>query len=472
MRQEPILWWIRRDFRLAENPALTAAVASGLPVIPVFLFDEVAEALPASPAWRTGLGLGMLSDALEGCGSRLILRRGPALQVLSMLASETGAKAVYWNRLYDSDAQARDTRVKAGLKEAGIGAQSFAAHVLHEPWTVKTGQGGYYRVYSPFWRAVKDRPVAPAEPAPSRISAPEIWPHSDKIADWDLARAMGRGARVVHPHLLLGESAARTRLDEFLAGPVRGYRSDRNRLDRDGTSRLSEPLTYGEIGPRTVWHGGMAALNAGLPGAETFLKELVWRDFAHHLVFHTPHITTKNWREGWDSFPWSSAETADVLAWKQGRTGVQVVDAAMREMYVTGRMHNRARMLVASYLTKHMMTHWRLGQAWFADCLVDWDPASNAMGWQWTAGSGPDAAPYFRIFNPETQAEKFDPDGRYRQRWLAELPGPASDDALSFFAAIPQSWNLSSDLPYPSQPIVALGEGRKRALAAYEARQF
>ena len=431
MAKAPAIWWIRRDFRLAENPALTAAVASGGPVLPLFILDEVAQAMPTAPSWRMGQGLEVLARTLAERGSRLITRQGPALQVLTDLIDETGAGAVHWNRLYDPEAIARDKAVKTGLKDRGIAALSHAAHVLHEPWTVTTGQGGFYRVYSPMWKAVKHRDVPQPEPAPATLPAPEVWPASTPI---EMGRGMDRGAAVLRPHLLLGEAAAATRLAAFLAGPVESYGTDRDRLDMDATSRLSEPLSYGEIGPRTIWHAGIAAMEQGAAGAEKFLKELVWRDFAHHLVYHTPHITRANWREGWDSFPWSEDEDAQVLAWKQGRTGVEVIDAAMREMYVTGRMHNRARMLVASYLTKHMMKHWRIGMDWFADCLVDWDPASNAMGWQWTAGSGPDAAPYFRIFNPETQAEKFDPGGWYARRWIAELARATAGDCAEFLS--------------------------------------
>lgn len=469
MTRTPVIWWVRRDFRLAENPALSAALASGAPIIPVFLCDELVSAMPTAPAWRMRLGLEALDARLQGLGSRVVQRAGPALETLTALVRETGAEAVHWNRLYDPEAVARDTGVKAGLTELGLRAESHAGHVLHEPWTVATGQGGYYKVYSPFWRAVKDREVPPPEPAPDTLPGPEVWPESTPVA---FGAGMQRGAAVVRPHLLLGEAAAADRLQAFLEGLVESYGTDRDRMDMDATSRLSEPLAYGEIGPRTIWHAGRAAMARGAAGAETFLKELVWRDFAHHLVFHTPHITTQSWREGWDNFPWSDDDGAAVLAWKQGRTGVEVIDAAMREMYVTGRMHNRARMLVASYLTKHMMTHWRIGQTWFAECLVDWDPASNAMGWQWTAGSGPDAAPYFRVFNPETQAQKFDPKGIYRRRWVAELPGPPQQTALSYFDAVPRAWGLSAAQGYPSEPIVGLKAGRERALAAYGARGF
>ena len=284
---------------------------------------------------------------------------------------------------------------------------------------------------------------------------------------------MDRGAAVVAPHCQIGEAAATARLARFLDGPIASYDAARDRLDQDGTSGLSENLTHGEISARQCWHAGRRAMAEGKAGAETFLKELIWRDFAYHLVYHTPHITTGNWRPEWDGFGWNTdPDHPHVQAWMRGRTGMAVVDAAMREMYVTGRMHNRARMLVASYLTKHLLTHWKIGMDWFAQCLVDWDPASNAMGWQWSAGSGPDATPYFRVFNPETQAEKFDPLGRYRRAWVAELSRHAPPTAESYFAAIPRSWAMGPGDAYPAQPIVDAASGRRRALNAYENRGF
>ncbi len=463
----PILCWLRRDLRLADNPLLHTAAESGRPVIPVFIHDEVVEALGTAPKWRVGRGLAVLADALEGIGSRLVMRRGPALGVLRALIAESGAGAVWWGRQYDPAAIARDRDVKAALKADGIDARSFAGHLLHEPWTVETGQGGYYKVYTPFWRAVKDRDVPAPEPAPARLPAPERWPDSDALADWRLGAAMDRGAPVVGTYARVGEAAARDRLDSFICGRVARYKARRDMLAEDATSNLSEHLTLGEIGARTVWRAAMAARADGAAGAETFAQELVWRDFAWHLAWHTPHITERNWRSEWADFPWRD-DNADAERWRQGRTGVAVVDAAMREMYVTGRMHNRARMIVASYLTKHLLTHWKIGLDWFADCLIDWDPASNALGWQWAAGSGPDAAPYFRIFNPETQAQKFDPDAAYRRRWVAELSDTPPATALSYFDAIPRSWGLAPDAAYP-EPAIGLKAGRERALAAYHA---
>ncbi len=469
MTDAPLILWFRRDLRLDDHPMLQAALATGRPLIPLFILDPETEAQGAAPKWRLGLSVAAFAAALETLGSRLVLRRGAALDVLAALVAETGATAVHWSRLYDPVAVARDTRVKAGLKAAGLEAVSHAGHLLHEPWTVTTGQGGFYRVFTPFWRAVRGVPVAPALAAPSRIPVPDLWPASERLGDWRLGAAMNRGAAVVLPYQEVGEAAALDKLARFLAGPVAGYATRRDFAAEAATSGLSENLTYGEIGARRVWHGGWRAMEeAGAAGAETFLKELVWREFAYHLIHHTPHITTASWRPEWDDFAWRG-DSRDAEIWRRGMTGEPFVDAAMREMFVTGRMHNRARMIVGSYLTKHLLTHWKVGADWFAECLTDWDPASNAMGWQWVAGSGPDSAPFFRVFNPATQAEKFDPGAVYRRRFIAELspdPGPA---ALGFFAAAPRSWNLDPKRPYPA-PMIDLAEGRRRALAAYAQR--
>ncbi len=472
MTDRPILYWLRRDLRLSDHPGLAAAAESGRPVVPVFVHDEVVEGLGAAPRFRLGLGLERIAGALEEIGSRLVLRRGDALKTLRALAQETGADTIWWTRAYDPQSVARDRAVKAGLRGDGLEAKSWPGHLLFEPWRVETGQGGYYKVYTPFWRAVKDRDVGAPVPAVSHLRAPAAWPESDALEDWRMGAAMDRGAAVVARHVRVGEAAAQGRLGAFIASGIARYRDRRDLPAEDGTSNLSEPLSLGEISARTCWHAGMRAREEGKVGAETWLKELVWREFAYHLVFHTPRLASDNWREDWAAFPWNEDERrAEVIAWKRGRTGIEFVDAAMREMYVTGRMHNRARMIVASYLTKHLMCHWRIGMDWFAEHLVDWDPASNALGWQWTAGSGPDAAPYFRVFNPDTQAKRFDPDGAYLRRWIAEGQANPPAEALSYFEAVPRHWGLSADRDYPA-PVVALDEGRKRALAAYEARGF
>jgi deoxyribodipyrimidine photo-lyase len=469
MSGRPLILWFRRDLRLGDQPMLAEAVASGRPVVPVFVLDPETEALGAAAKWRLGLAVAAFARALEGIGLKLVLRRGPALAVLEALLGETGAAGVWWSRLYDPEAVARDTGVKAALKSAGHEARSWPGHLLHEPWEVQTGQGGFYRVFTPYWRAVRDRGVAAPAAAPVRAVAPAVWPVSERLEDWRLGAAMRRGAAVVARYQAVGEAAARAKLAAFLAGPVDDYAAARDLPGVAGTSRLSENLTYGEIGIREVWHAGLRARDEGRAGAESFLRELAWREFAYHLMHHSPEITRANWKPEWDSFPWRG-DNPDAERWRQGMTGEPFVDAAMREMYVTGTMHNRARMIAGSYLTKHLMTDWRVGLAWFADCLTDWDPAANAMGWQWVAGSGPDAAPYFRVFNPAGQAEKFDPKGDYRRRFIAELSRNPGPEALAFFEAAPKAWGLDPARRYPA-PVVDLAEGRARALAAYAARK-
>jgi deoxyribodipyrimidine photo-lyase len=472
MSNSPIIMWFRRDLRLSDHAALAAACDTGRPIIPVVIRDRSVDDLGAAPKWRWGLGVEHLSSTLSDKGSRLIFRSGDALTVLRTLIAETGAGAVYWSRLYDPFAVERDSEVKSALKDNGITARSFAGHLIFEPCTVETQTGGYYKVYTPFWKTVKNRDVDAPLSTPRAIPAPDTWPDSEDLTDWALGAAMNRGADVVRPFVQLGEQAAQSRLGAFMASKVAGYDEGRDIPGEDRTSNLSENLALGEISPHQCWHAGIRAREEGKPGAETFLKELVWREFAYHLMHHTPRILDRNWKEDWDAFPWNDdARAAEVWAWKKGRTGIQFVDAAMREMYVTGRMHNRGRMIVASYLTKHLLTHWRIGQAWFEDCLIDWDPASNAMGWQWSAGSGPDATPYFRVFNPVAQLDKFDRDRAYASRWIAEGRRDQHEDALKFFDAIPRHWAMSPEDDYP-EPIVPADEGRKRALSAYENRKF
>jgi deoxyribodipyrimidine photo-lyase len=471
--QAPILVWFRRDLRLSDHAALNAACDTGRPVIPVFLHDPLVDKLGAAPKWRLGLGIGHLDKVLQGRGSRMILRRGEdAVEMLQTLVRQTGATDVYWSRLYDPETIARDSRVKQTLKDAGVSARSFGGHLMFEPWTVETKTGGYYKVYTPFWNTVKSVGVDAPLPAPDAIPAPASWPDSDDLGDWHMGAAMNRGAEVVRPFVQLGEQAAQERLGRFIEAGVAQYKENRDIPGKDGTSNLSENLSLGEISPHQCWHAGQRALQEGKPGAETFLKELVWREFAYHLMHHTPRILDQNWREEWQAFAWNEdPEHDDVLAWKKGRTGIPFVDAAMRELYVTGRMHNRGRMIVASYLTKHLLTHWRIGQHWFEDCLIDWDPAANAMGWQWSAGSGPDATPYFRVFNPETQLDKFDKHRDYANRWIAEGKSNPHKDALKFFDAVPRHWKMTPTDRYPA-PVVSPADGRKRALEAYENRGF
>lgn len=463
------IWWIRRDFRLSDNAALTAAAARGA-VIPVFIRDPLVDALGAAPKWRMEQGLAHLRARIETMGGRVILRSGPPCETLFALASETGAQEVHWSRAYDATAIARDTMVKAALTDKGVSARSHSGHLLVEPWAVQTRQGGFYKVYTPFWRAVRGMDMGRGLPVP-KLRWPAQWPQSEALTTWQMGTAMQRGAEVVAGHALIGEETAEARLVTFVEDRLATYATHRDLPARPACSGLSEPLTYGEISPRRMWTLARQAWEDGAQGGEVFLKEMIWREFAAHLFYHCPDMAQRPFRAGWESFPWrSDPDLPEFRAWQRGRTGVPFVDAAMRELYVTGRMHNRMRMIVASYLTKHLLIDWRLGRAWFEDCLTDWDAASNAMGWQWVAGCGPDAAPYFRIFNPEAQAAKFDSDGVYKRRWLAEGQSAPPETARAFFDAVPRAWQLSPHHP-ASEPLISLKDGRARALAAYEAQR-
>ncbi len=458
----PVIVWFRRDLRLSDNPAVAAALKDGAPIIFLFIRDQIVDDMGACPSWRLGLALDKLGQRIADLGGQLILRRGAPIAVLREVIAQTGAVGLHYCRDYTPQAIARDTDVKADLSTL-VQVTSHNGQLLFEPWTTETGAGSFYKVYTPFWKAVRDRDLDDPTPAPVQIPIPESQPDSETLSDWGFDASMDRGAAVVLKHTHVGEAAAQERLRYFIDNNIGAYKAERDRMDIDATSRLSENLTYGEISPRQMWHAGRQAMQQGAAGAEHFLKEIVWREFAYHLVYHSPHILSSNWREGWDAFPWRD-DNADAEKWRRGETGEPIVDAAMREMYVTGTMHNRSRMIVASYLTKHLMVHWKVGMDWFAECLTDWDPASNAMGWQWVAGCGPDASPFFRVFNPQTQAEKFDPIGVYRARFL----DAAHQEARDFRAASPRSWDLKPD-PRELPPMVDLKEGRERALAAYKA---
>lgn len=482
----PGILWFERDLRLSDHPALTQAIAAGGPVIPLFIFEPLdIEGAGTAFQWRLGKSLLSLQRSIEAIGGQMVFRRGDALEVLETLVDAVDAKHVWKSESRHPNAVKRDVKITARLAKRGVELKNFPGRYLapYEGLSPKTG--GFFKVYTPFWRAFSALPEPETPPPPpTKWPAPPKWPYSENlqhITDDTISRGMHRGAAVLASCAgPVGEAAARRRLETFLDKSVAGYRNNRNRLDFEGVSRLSAYLATGEISPGRVWTATRAAVAAEpekAAGAEIFLKEVVWREFAWNLVVYTPHILERNWRSEWDAFPWRD-DNADAERWRRGETGVDLVDAAMRELYVSGVMHNRARMLVASYLTKHLMTDWRVGEAWFRDCLIDFDPASNAMGWQWTAGCGPDAAPFFRIFNPETQASKFDPELIYRKKWLPERFAQAGlfsarDSALGwrFFDAAPVRWQRSSTAsatpPRPAQ-MISLSEGRSRALSAYQ----
>ena len=426
--------WFRQDLRLADNPALAAAVARGGAVIPVFIWAPEEEGTwppGAASRWWLGRSLMALSSELERRGSRLIVRRGPTAEALKQLVAETGAGAVFWNRRYEPAAVARDKRVKSGLREHGITAESFNGNLLFEPWTIANQAGRPFRVFTAFWRAAMKHPLPPAvDDAPPRLHSPASWPESLVLADLRLEPEID-WAGGLRENWQPGEAGARTLCERF-RGRAAEYEKDRDRPDMAGTSRLSPHLHFGEISPGKIWR------EAANPA---FLRQLVWREFAYHLLFHFPESAEHPLRPEFAQFPWRP-DAKRFRAWSRGQTGYPLVDAGMRELWGTGWMHNRVRMVAASFLVKHLLIGWREGAAWFWDTLVDADLANNTLGWQWVAGCGADAAPYFRIFNPAIQAAKFDPEGAYVRRWAPD----------------------SASLP----PIVDHEEARRRALAALE----
>ncbi len=420
----PIVVWFRRDLRLADNPALEAASSIGVPVIPLYVLDETAGVRPIGGAsrWWLDKSLASLAARLSGLGSPLVLRRGASLATLTELVRQTGAQAVFRNRLYDAASIARDEAIEAALQGLGVECRSFNSALLNEPWEVASGAGSPYRVFTPYWSAAR-RSAGRVTPhaAPRSLTPPTRPVSSEHLDTWGLhptSPDWSPGFADWRP----GEEGAWTRLETFLDGVVDRYAEARDTLGAAATSRLSPHLAFGEIGPRQIWAAAQAAAHrrGSHKGFETFLKELGWREFNHHILFHQPTTVTRNAKPEFDGFPWRD-DPRGLRSWKRGRTGFPIVDAAMRQLWCSGWMHNRARMIAASFLIKDLLIDWRVGETWFWDTLVDADLANNVGGWQWTAGSGADAAPYFRVFNPVLQGEKFDPDGAYVRRWLPEL---------------------------------------------------
>jgi deoxyribodipyrimidine photo-lyase len=406
------LVWLRLDLRLADNPALDAAVARREPVIPVFVYapeEEEPWAPGGASRWWLHRSLAAFERSLVEAGSKLIIRRGPAVEALSALAKETGASAVYFNRRYEPHELARERRV---------GGESFPGNLLFEPGAVLKSDGTPFRVFTAFWNACRRAP-APVEPAgaPRRIPAPARWPKSLNLHDLALEPRIDRTAGL-RETWRPGERGALERLHTFLDGPARTYTTDHDRPGREGTSRLSPHLHFGEISPRQVWHAAYERRPG--PGVEAFVRQLIWREFAHHLLFHFPQTPLEPLRPEFRAFPWRRDERK-WEAWTRGSTGYPLVDAGMRQLWQTGWMHNRVRLVAASFLVKHLLIPWQDGAKWFWDTLVDADLANNTLNWQWVAGCGADAAPFFRVFNPAAQARKFDPDGAYVRRWA---PGP------------------------------------------------
>jgi deoxyribodipyrimidine photo-lyase len=445
----PALVWFRQDLRVSQNPALTAALERHTAVIPVYIWapeEEGAWPPGAASRWWLHQSLASLQQELERRGSRLIIRKGPTAEALRRLLGESGAGAVYWNRRYEPAAVARDREVKSKLRESGLQAESFNGSLLFEPWTIHNSSGQPFQVFTPFWRACANHaPARAPAKAPRRLPSPAEWPHSLPLPGLRLEPAVDwvSGFRELWEP---GEAGARRQLRRFLKEGLAEYPLNRDRPALAGTSRLSPHLHFGEISPREVWDAAMAMTGEHRAACQAWLRQIAWREFAYHLLYHHPESPHQGLRRQFDRFPWRDAPE-HFIAWKRGQTGYPLVDAGMRELWRIGWMHNRVRMLVGSFLVKHLLIGWQDGAAWFWDTLVDADLANNTLGWQWVAGCGADAAPYFRIFNPQLQAAKFDPGGDYVRRWVpevntAEYPRPivdhaeARDRALAAFASI------------------------------------
>ncbi|MFC3099306.1 deoxyribodipyrimidine photo-lyase [Altererythrobacter lauratis] len=456
---QPHIVWLRRDLRLADQPAFHAAAALG-PVIPVYVLDDETprhRRMGAASRWWLHHSLEALALELEAAGSRLILRRGKAAEVLATLAQETGAAAIHalrhvepWWRMAEKElAKALDLRLYDGL-------------YLMPPGSLRTGGGTPYKIFTPFKNALIDA-IGEVDvlPAP-RLSAPESWPASDKLDDWALLPTTPDWAGGFREAWTPGSAAAHARMEEFkdILAP---YRQDRELPSIDGTSRLSPHLHFGEVSPRQLWH---AIAGMGGQGPGFFKAELIWRDYAANLVLQFPDYGARSYREGYDEGLWRDPENdqaaaADLAAWQQGRTGYPIVDAGMRQLWHTGWMHNRVRMIAASFLVKHLLIDWRQGEQWFWDTLVDADYPSNATNWQWVSGTGVDSNMFVRIMAPLSQSEKFDA-GAYIRQWVPEL-GKLSDP----YVHDPESFRCRPR-DYPA-PVIGHKEGRERALAAYKA---
>ncbi len=467
--------WFRRDLRLTDNPALAAAVEHGGPIVPVFIWspEEEGSWAPGSASrWWLHQSLAQLAESLARLGSKLIVRIGPSLPTLRTLVRATRADAVFWNHRYEPESVAQDHHVEEDLCKNGLCVKTFNATLLFEPSEILNQQRRPFQVFSAYWRAVSKlaEPQSPVA-APRQLSAPRKWPASIPLDELGLQPSVDwvRGIRAAWKP---GERSAHQQLRRFLKTAFIDYPTGRDRPDQIGTSRLSPHLHFGELSPRQVWcavraRQGRSRASGAAAAAEAILRELGWREFANQLLYHFPDTTVKPLKARFAKFPWTRAPQK-LRAWQRGYTGYPIVDAGMRELWTTGWMHNRIRMIVASFLVKHLLIDWREGAAWFWDTLVDADLANNTLGWQWVAGCGADAAPYFRIFNPVLQGRKFDPNGAYVSKWipeLAKLPAKWIHAPWEAPASVLQLAEIELGTEYPP-PIVDHAAARRSALAA------
>lgn len=476
MNEGPSVVWFRQDLRLSDHPALRAAVDRGRPVLCLYVLDTEGEAAwspGAASRWWLHFSLDALGSELAKVGQRLVLARGRSEDVIARLVRDHGVGAVFWNRRYEPSIIARDTVIKARLREQGVEAESFRGSVLFEPSSYRTQSGDPYRVFTPFWNQIvrRDDPPPPLE-RPRTVPPPVRGVPSLPLAALELLPSVGWDGGL-RESWTPGEDGAHSLLESFGKSGVTTYNASRDFPAVQGTSRLSPYLHFGEVSPVEAWHS-IRERQRSLTGqdhdnASGYLRQIAWREFALHLLFHYPETTTEPLREAFAAFPWRTSP-ADLRSWQRGRTGYPIVDAGMRELWHTGWMHNRVRMVVGSFLVKHLLLHWRLGAEWFWDTLVDADLANNTLGWQWISGCGADAAPYFRVFNPILQGAKFDSGGTYVKRWVPELAALPVEHIHAPWEAPPEVLRRAEvelGKTYPA-PIIDHKAGRDRALRAYE----
>ncbi|WP_017932642.1 cryptochrome/photolyase family protein [Robiginitomaculum antarcticum] len=465
----PVILWFRRDLRTADHPALTAAVKSGAPVLCLYINHEYAgRPRGGASRWWLNYSLTALAADLKSRGAKLHILSGNPEILIPSVAKDTGARAVHWTRRYAGASIETDKSIKSTLKDDGVDAQSHPGNLLHEPWEVTTkSDDSYYKVFTPYWKACLARgDIDPALPAPEKITGWDGDIDGLSVDDLSLLPTAPDWAGGFDDPWIPGSKGAHKRLAAFLDGPVEDYKTQRNMAaNENGTSGLSPHLAFGEISPREIWH----ETHKRAEKTYTFLSETGWREFSYVLLYHNPKLAEANYKDAFDAFIWDN-DARKLKAWQRGQTGYPFVDAGMRQLWATGWMHNRVRMVTASFLIKHLLVDWRKGEDWFWDTLVDADPASNAASWQWVAGSGADASPYFRIFNPFTQGEKFDPDGDYVRRWVPELkhmPAKFIHRPWDAPALVLKEADVKLGGNYP-KPIVDHKAAREEALGRYK----
>lgn len=460
------VFWFKRDLRLTDNHGLTAAAKNGR-VLPVYIIDEYDNSLGAASKWWLYQSLMKLNRSLEGC---LNVYVGNHKEVIGRLVLEHSVKTVYWNRCYEPERLENSAEVKKYLKiELGIQVESFKGSLLWEPWEISKSDGGNYKVYTSFYHncLTKASDIRPPLPKPDKLSLIKDYHNNFNIEQW-LTKASWH--EKLYKHWEVGEGAAHKKLEKFLDQNLLGYKYGRDYPAKPNVSKLSPHIHFGEISPAQIWWGTHSKMvfTEIENDASHFLKEIIWREFAYHLLFYFPRLSNQNFQSKFDRFPWHYDEGL-LAAWKAGKTGYPFVDAGMRELWQTGYMHNRVRMVTASFLVKNMLLNWQYGEEWFRDCLVDADLANNSAGWQWVAGSGADAAPYFRIFNPTLQGEKLDPEGEYTRRFIPELSKMPSEYLFKPWQApkdVLKSAGVVLGQTYPV-PIIDLKTSRMKALQAY-----